>query len=356
MEKLVAFALLTSAIAAPVAHAAKPAPSHDLAAIRAWRAAQPRSFDNQLLFSIRGEVSHRADRLGTEETIPGDFDGDFDIDTHDYFAFSICISFSGPDLETPPACDTFDSDVDGDIDLADANAFLLAFTGSTSRLLVEAGDLVPIRPSTQTYYSGEPAEHGNNALHGLARQAGFSQDDLWYEWSSSTKSVDAGPVIIANVAQPATAYRLQPLVTPGEYTFLLTVTNLFTFETGSDDVTLSVIPCQTDVDCDDGRFCTAFDECDLESPSAGIDGCLHYGSPCKCTVSGMPCNSALGDRKVCDEASTSCHNCTIDAECDDGVACTNDTCLAGLCIAAPIHARCSNGLLCDKELGCIPPP
>lgn len=285
-----------------------------------------------------------------------DFDGDFDVDRHDYFAFQICHSFSGPHSTVPPACGVFDSDGDADIDLVDLAAFLQAFTGSTSHLLVEAGALVPIMPSIQMYYSGEPGSHGNNALNGLGRQAGFTQDDLWYEWSLHDQPKASGSVIIANSAQPTTAYRLQPAVHKGDYVFRVTVTNLFTFETGSDDVLLSVEPCQSDLDCDDALFCTAHDECDAGSPAAGIDGCVHYGSPCKCTASGVPCSSMLGDRKVCNEFDGSCAACSLDVECDDNIECTNDTCLNGLCVAAPFHNRCPPSMFCDKQLGCVPPP
>lgn len=292
----------------------------------------------------------------TAGEVPFDFDGDSDIDRHDYFAFQICHSFSGPELMVPPACGVFDADLDGDIDLVDFSAFLEAFTGTLSQILVEAGELVPIMPATQMYYSGEPGSHGNNALHGVGRQAGFSQDDLWYEWKLVDQPAGSGQGIIANAAEASTAFRLQPDVLAGNYIFQLTVTNLFTFEVGSDDVFLDVAPCQNDLDCDDGLFCTAHDVCDLDSTAAEIDGCVHYGSPCKCTASGIPCHSDLGDRQVCKEVERSCLACTLDAECDDEIACTNDTCLSGVCVAAPVHGRCPQGLFCDKQLGCVPPP
>jgi trimeric autotransporter adhesin len=51
--------------------------------------------------------------------------------------------------------------------------------------------------------------------------------------------------------------------------------------------------------------------------------------------------------------------CLVPADCNDGIACTADTCNAGICNNAPNNALCDNGLFCDGaetcsgSLGCV---
>ncbi len=51
--------------------------------------------------------------------------------------------------------------------------------------------------------------------------------------------------------------------------------------------------------------------------------------------------------------------CLVPADCNDGIACTTDTCNAGICNNAPNNALCDNGLFCDGaetcsgSLGCV---
>ncbi|MCP4251595.1 MAG: hypothetical protein GY778_31545 [bacterium] len=65
--------------------------------------------------------------------VPGDFDGDGDVDVSDHATFFECMN--GPDATTPPApCDpadfdAADLDTDSDVDLADYAAFSENFTG-----------------------------------------------------------------------------------------------------------------------------------------------------------------------------------------------------------------------------------
>jgi hypothetical protein len=64
--------------------------------------------------------------------IPGDFDGDGDVDLEDFAQFAACYGLPiGSADFTPPttACrDAFDFDTDGDVDLADVSIFQSAFT------------------------------------------------------------------------------------------------------------------------------------------------------------------------------------------------------------------------------------
>lgn len=54
--------------------------------------------------------------------------------------------------------------------------------------------------------------------------------------------------------------------------------------------------------------------------------------------------------------------CSRDDECDDGLACTLDLCVAGRCSAAPDDAACDDGLFCtgaercDPARGCVASP
>ena len=63
------------------------------------------------------------------QTLPGDWDGDGDVDAADYAAFAACMT--GPTGGAMgPGCAMFDFDGDIDVDLADFSVFAAAFTGS----------------------------------------------------------------------------------------------------------------------------------------------------------------------------------------------------------------------------------
>ena len=300
----------------------------DLEARRAWIVSQPRTFENKVLFRTHDGEIVRSDRFTETSGLFGDFDGDGDIDRYDYTALQICLSFSGPAVPTPPACDVFDSDGDEDIDMADVAAFAAAMTGSLSTLHVEAGELVPIVFAPQGYYSGEPGTAGNNALNGIAAQAGYTQDDLWYRWRPLQRPVGSGHIVVANASRPTTAYTILSPALSGSYGFGLTVTNLVTGEIGFDAATLSVVDCFNDGDCDDGLFCN------------GVDRCREGA----CTVdSDSPCGALF-----CDEAGDRCIGCVENLQCNDGNPCTSDICSAGLCV----HELRADGITCDDGLFC----
>jgi hypothetical protein len=60
-------------------------------------------------------------------SLPGDCDGDGDIDLADYGCFANCVG--GPDVTVDGDCGTFDFDGDQDVDFADWGGFQVAFTG-----------------------------------------------------------------------------------------------------------------------------------------------------------------------------------------------------------------------------------
>ncbi len=258
-------------ISASEARADGPA-EDDFASIRAWVESQPQTFENEVLFTAKDGQVVRSERFTSASASFGDFDGDGDIDLFDYAALQICLGFSGPELTTPLPCYVFDSDADQDIDQIDVAAFQNAFTGAMGGVLVEAGELFPVSGSPDGYYSGPPGAWDNNALNGLARQAGYTQDDLWYEWSVNDEPVGSGEVIIANSARPDTAYTILPPFLGGAYVFRLKVTNLLTLEFGHDAVTLSA-GCIYDTDCGDGVLCTT-DSCNgATGACARVDNC-----------------------------------------------------------------------------------
>jgi hypothetical protein len=76
------------------------------------------------------------------------------------------------------------------------------------------------------------------------------------------------------------------------------------------------------------------------------EGCISLGDPCH-------------GGTICNEESDICDRCSADAECDDGIDCTVDACVAGECIATPDDDACQddgwfcNGPeVCDAEAGC----
>lgn len=77
---------------------------------------------------IYAQNVNRNGTLGSATGIPGDTDGDGDVDLVDFAAFQLC--FTGPGGSAADQCNSVDFDDDGDVDLADFGAFQLAFTGA----------------------------------------------------------------------------------------------------------------------------------------------------------------------------------------------------------------------------------
>ena len=46
--------------------------------------------------------------------------------------------------------------------------------------------------------------------------------------------------------------------------------------------------------------------------------------------------------------------CTVPADCDDGISCTVDDCVAGFCENVATDSLCDNGLFCDGAETCDP--
>ncbi len=92
--------------------------------------------------------------------------------------------------------------------------------------------------------------------------------------------------------------------------------------------------------CTNGLFCDGQESC---NPTLG------------CQDSADPCQAPL----VCDEAGDQCVDCISDAQCDDSIACTVDTCnlTTNMCEFAPNSGSCDDANtctddVCDPVAGC----
>ena len=111
--------------------------------------------------------------------------------------------------------------------------------------------------------------------------------------------------------------------------------------------TLCPLPCATDAECDDGRVCTGAEFCDQGA-------CAHAGL--SCADDGLACNGV----EICDESQGGC--VSVEAPCDDGIACTRDDCdpVTGACAHTPDDGACDDGRwcsgqeTCDPASGCVP--
>ncbi len=130
----------------------------------------------------------------------------------------------------------------------------------------------------------------------------------------------------------------------------------------------------TDSFCNDFQFCTGTESCNPSDPGADpTSGCL-AGTPVACN-DGIACtqdtcndfidtceffpNDLLCDNGIfCDgiEACDVNTGCVIISllDCDDGIACTVDTCdeINQVCINTPSDALCDNGMFCDGAETC----
>jgi hypothetical protein len=134
-------------------------------------------------------------------------------------------------------------------------------------------------------------------------------------------------------------------------------------------------PCSTAAQCDDHSPCTA-DSCAagrcLHAPLADGTACgdglfCNGAETCRgglCTA-GAPVACADADpctRDACDETQRRCTHasvagctpCSTAAQCDDGVACTADGCVAGRCVhaAAPDGTACGDRVFCNGSETC----
>jgi len=97
-----------------------------------------------------------------------------------------------------------------------------------------------------------------------------------------------------------------------------------------------------DAACNDGLFCSGTWTCDPADANANGSGCVSTGDPCS------------NPTPICNEATNSCDPCISPSQCDDGITCTDNKCIAGSCTNNPIDANCPNPLNCDGVDICDP--
>ncbi|HEY2775737.1 MAG TPA: hypothetical protein VGK20_16975 [Candidatus Binatia bacterium] len=100
-------------------------------------------------------------------------------------------------------------------------------------------------------------------------------------------------------------------------------------------------PVCTDATCDDGLFCNGREVCDPTT------GCVP-GTPPDCD-DGVACTT-----DSCSESLKQCVHQGDNTRCDDGVACTVDTCSASGCSHRPDNSLCDDGKFCDGAETCSP--
>jgi hypothetical protein len=121
--------------------------------------------------------------------------------------------------------------------------------------------------------------------------------------------------------------------------------------------------------CSDGEFCTGDETCDAvndcqagtppdcdDSVLCTSDTCDEIGDACVNTPDDAVCSDGefCNGAEVCD-ATNDCEAGTP-PDCDDGVACTIESCdeIADICVNAPSDAICDNGEFCDGNEFCDP--
>ncbi|MBW1808752.1 MAG: VCBS repeat-containing protein [Deltaproteobacteria bacterium] len=124
--------------------------------------------------------------------------------------------------------------------------------------------------------------------------------------------------------------------------------------------------------CDDGLYCNVGDQCVSGTCSGGgsrdcadqdsctDDACDEDANSCNHILVPIPgaegrsvddtCSNTIDDDcdALTDLNDPDCIECTLDSECDDGNACTTDTCALGYCGSVPV----ADGTACDDEQYC----
>jgi hypothetical protein len=130
------------------------------------------------------------------------------------------------------------------------------------------------------------------------------------------------------------------------------------------------LTCTTNAQCDDGVFCNGAETCNTATGScvAGMPPTCSDGVACTvdaCNTATDSCEHApdhgtCGDGLYCNGAEV-CHptlgcQAGTPVACGDGVSCTVDSCdeVNDVCVQAPNHTACSDGLYCTGVETCHP--
>jgi subtilisin family serine protease len=133
-----------------------------------------------------------------------------------------------------------------------------------------------------------------------------------------------------------------------------------------DEGTDSCIDCVVDGDCDDGQYCNGAETCSGGTCQSGTAVSCDDGVACtddSCNEGTDSCDNTANDGN-CDDGqycngSETCH-ATLDCQsgtavnCDDGVACTDDSCNEGTdsCDNTPNDGLCDDGVFCNGAESC----
>jgi len=243
--------------------------------------------------------------------------------------------------------------------------------------LVDAASVGPIAEAGPDQVVSEAA---TVTLNGTG-SSGSSDVPLVYEWYQN-----AGPTVALSNATGALTTFQAPEVDGSATDLVLELVVTQGDLSSSDEVTISVTPddstdgdivppppppplpeCEVDEDCDDGVGCTD-DTCvsgscastanDANCPDDGLfcNGTESCDASLDCVSSGSPCQPT----ESCFEATDVCGECEVDGDCDDGVGCTDDTCVSGSCASTANDSNCpDDGLFCngtescDAQLDCV---
>ncbi len=169
--------------------------------------------------------------------LPGDFDGDSDVDLADFEAFSACVGGVAVPVGDP-ACFVFDFDADNDVDLLDWCVFQGVFTGSHAPLIVDAGVLEAAHADLDGYFGN------GNDLSGTVMQEGFDTVDFDIEWIVESQPPGSGVVQVFDSGATESGFVVSPPAREGEYVFRLSAVNTITQQAASDTVTLFLEDCR----------------------------------------------------------------------------------------------------------------
>ncbi len=133
--------------------------------------------DCDILRGISLDLNH--DGRPDECPIPGDFDGDHDVDLFDYAGMVECFSGPGAD-ELPEPCEPLDFDGDGDVDLIDFWAYQAAFTGDCGvRITQHPADVAECPQGTAVFeVTAEADQLSYHWYHNGAEIAGATDPTL----------------------------------------------------------------------------------------------------------------------------------------------------------------------------------
>lgn len=94
-------------------------------------------------------------------------------------------------------------------------------------------------------------------------------------------------------------------------------------------------------ECEDASDCDDFSECTTDSCDAGM--CMHADAS-----GGTPCDLG-GSQGICVSGECEEDELCRNVNCNDGIDCTDDSCLEGVCTNTPNNINCNDGNACSTD-------